>query len=1052
MPAEFILGLDIGVASIGWALVEQHDGQPAGLKAAGARVFEAGVKGDIAAGLDKSRATARREARSRRRQLSRRRRRLTKLARLLQRAALLPPGELNSPEQLLGYFDSLDHQLFPSEVRHRDPHTMHYRLRARALDERLTAYEIGRAFYHLAHRRGFLSNRKTAPRRSDAEGVVKKEIGQLGQRIEDRDARTLGKYLSGLDPADERLRGRYLGRKEMVQPEFEAIWQAQAAHYPELLTEALKQEVSEAIFFQRPLKTPARFIGYCELERDQRRAPLAVLPAQRFRLLQKVNDLKIKAWGASYDLTDDQRRRLTQELETKEDLSFDDIRKLLPELSEARFNFETFGEEKLIGNRSAARIAKALGKKHPWQQLPSGEQERLVQEVRTRSRDAIARRARQREYDEKTAEKLSRVRLEEGYCRLSRRALASIVPLMESGMRYAAACKQCYPDLGRGQASAVLPPLDDVVEVRNPTVERALTEVRKVVNAVVRTYGTPSLIRIELARDLKRNREQRKSIYERTTKNQRDRAEARAALDAMGYDPSPRDVEKCLLWWECNRQCPYTGLPISEVALFGAFPEFQVEHIIPLPRSLDNTFANKTLCHVSENLRKSNRTPWEAYGHDPDKWREILDRVGRFRGGGRAREVRSRQRSKQRQSLRTKLDRFQLREARDLAGFTDQQLTDTQYAARLAVEYVGQLYGAGADGNDAEGTKRVQAARGQVTSALRGTWGLNFLGAGEKAREDHRQHAVDAVCVALTDAETIKLLSEAAERGLHTAGQRIDRMEPPWPTLRDDVAHAVYAMVVSHRVSRTVRGQMHNEMFWSPRRRDAEGKEWVHQRKALSALSEADLDSIVDDGIRRRVKDRLRGLDLSNPKQAFRTAANLPTLSHQGREVPIRKVRIRRRDKTRTIGQGARAREVMLESNYHIELFAVTDAKGKVKWDSEVVSTYDAMRRARRKEPVVQHDREGFLFSLAQGEAIELDEGADRGRAVYVVAKITKRGEGQRERRTVGIVRHDDARMSTAPEKEKARSLREPSAEVLRKQGCRKVVITPLGEVRNAGD
>lgn len=146
----FILGLDIGAASIGWALAGFRDGRPQGLRAAGVRAFAAGVEGDISVGRDQSRAAKRREARLRRRMLARRRHRLTKLAGVLQRGGLLPPGALDTPEAIDAFFATLDRDLFPQDLRARDPHVMHYRLRARALDEKLAPYQVGRAIYHLA--------------------------------------------------------------------------------------------------------------------------------------------------------------------------------------------------------------------------------------------------------------------------------------------------------------------------------------------------------------------------------------------------------------------------------------------------------------------------------------------------------------------------------------------------------------------------------------------------------------------------------------------------------------------------------------------------------------------------------------------------------------------------------------------------------------------------------------------------------------------------------------------------------------------------------------
>jgi hypothetical protein len=94
-----------------------------------------------------------------------------------------------------------------------------------------------------------------------------------------------------------------------------------------------------------------------------------------------------------------------------------------------------------------------------------------------------------------------------------------------------------------------------------------------------------------------------------------------------------------------------------------------------------------------------------------------------------------------------------------------------------------------------------------------------------------------------------------------------------------------------------------------------------------------------------------------------------------------------------------------------------------------------------------------FLFSLAQGETIELDDRKTGERRLYVVEKVTKRvAKNGREGHTVGIVGIDDARPSTGKEKAEVRALEEPSAEQLRERRCRKVVVTPLGEVRRARD
>jgi CRISPR-associated endonuclease Csn1 len=1035
---DYVLGLDIGANSIGWALLQE---EPGSLIDAGVRIFPAGVEGDMASGKDESRAAKRREARLHRRQLDRCRRRLDKVAHLLQQAGLLPAGELETPEQRLDFFAKLEQEIFSKEDREIAPQVLPYRLRARALDEKLAPYELGRALYHLAHRRGFLSNKKEIKKRDDDEGKVKKAIGELAENMEKSGARTLGEFFAKLDPTEERIRGRWTGRK-MFEVEFEKIWQAQARYYPKILTEEFKKKLARAIFFQRPLKTQRHLIGQCELEPRCKRAPLAILSAQRFRLLQKVNDLEITTSdGEIRKLDSGERTKLSEELETQGDLTWPKVRKLLGQTG-CRFNFET-SEEKLIGNRTGAALIKIFGDR--WQRLSDSEKEVLVEDIHSIQKEETLRRRGQRKWglSEEAAEKFAKVRLEEGYCRLSRQALAKVLPLMEKGEPFATARKKIYGAPPPQAQHDTLPLLHETLEVRNPAVERALTQVRRVVNAVVKQYGRPGLIRVELARDLKKNRKDREAISKRNFKNRKAReVAAEQILQQAGItQPKRSEIEKWLLADECGWLCPYTGKTISATNLFGDAPQFDVEHIIPFQRCFDNSFINKTLCHHEENRNcKRNYTPWEAYGPDAARWQEIIGRVKQFTGP----------------VLEAKLAQFQIgapegRPLESLEGFSSRQLNDTRYASRLAVEYLALLYGANADGLDAKGKRRIQASRGQVTAYLRGEWELNtILGGGEKTRDDHRQHAIDAAVVALTTPKAIKLLSDAAVRGAKEGRRRFSQFSFPWQTFGKDMNQAITELIVSHCVSRKVAGAMHEETIYSKPFTDTDGKPCVHVRKRIEALSEKNLEDIVDPKIKESVKKKLQELGMKDPSKAFKSRENHPTLKTKNdREIPIHKVRIRVNESTLELGRGKRSRQVKLGSNHHMEILEVKDKQGRPHWEGEVVSTYEAMRRLRNGEPVIRRDHgegKAFKFSLAQGEIIELNNASENKRELYAVKKVTKRGEGKKSRRTVGIVKISDARES------KTRELTEPSAEVLLGQNCRKVVVTPLGEIRRSND
>jgi len=175
---NYRLGIDMGAGSIGWAAVLETEEKPSKILAVGIRRFEAGVLGDIESGKDESRATARRDARGPRRLTWRRQHRMRKVFCLLQRLDLLPPSADDSHDQRHRLLAELDRQIRENpqspfgEAAHRQ---LPYLLRARALHEKLSRHELGRALYHLAQRRGFLSNLKAAKKDEDV-GVVKQGI------------------------------------------------------------------------------------------------------------------------------------------------------------------------------------------------------------------------------------------------------------------------------------------------------------------------------------------------------------------------------------------------------------------------------------------------------------------------------------------------------------------------------------------------------------------------------------------------------------------------------------------------------------------------------------------------------------------------------------------------------------------------------------------------------------------------------------------------------------------------------------------------------------
>ncbi len=383
--------------------------------------------------------------------------------------------------------------------------------------KRCRPFAFGRALFHLAQRRGFLSNRKSDAKEDKESGDVKAGIAELWKAMQETNARTLGEYFSRLDPEEQRIRKRWTAR-QMYLDEFEKVWAAQSPHHPSLTAE-WKERIHDAIFHQRPLKSQKGLIGTCELEPDCRRAPRASVEAQRFRYLQKVNDLEIvtpdgEIWAMTDPYHADLRGRLIELLDTHAEIEFKSLRSKLglkkPKGSEQdfAFNLEAGGEKRLKGNATAVKMRKVLGDE--YEKLSPEQLTGVVEDLLEYEKpDALARRlAKRYGIAPGKAEELADVTLEPNYASLSREAMQRMLPLMEKGLRFAEAKKEVYgASAGRLGLRDFLPPvLSAVPQLRNPVVCRGLTELRKVVNALIRQYGKPDCVRVELARDLKKSR------------------------------------------------------------------------------------------------------------------------------------------------------------------------------------------------------------------------------------------------------------------------------------------------------------------------------------------------------------------------------------------------------------------------------------------------------------------------------------------------------------------------------------------------------------------
>ncbi len=1030
----YVLGLDLGARSIGWAaIVLPSEGRPGRILGAGVRVFEAGMGGAIEQGREESRAVARRTARLARRQIRRRRQRARQLYHALAEAGLLPPVSHKPREPVFTAIqealNEVDQLLRKKHAADPASHQLPYLLRARALDHKLEPIELGRALYHLGQRRGFKSNRKAKSKDTDEEkGKVYSGIRELDQRLQGK--RTLGEYLASVSPEQERIRARYTHRK-MYEEEFEAIWTAQEPHHPELTGE-LKKKVHHILFHQRPLQDSGHLIGRCEWDPNERRAELWRLEYQRFRLLQAVNHLRVlDANKVERQLTPDQRAALIARLETEKDLNFKRARKLLGIPEEYKFSIEEGGETKFKGDAVAAQFSTHVGA--AWTSAAPEFRAALVEVLAAATTDEEAAQVLQNrcgltpDAARGAAEQIS---LPSGYASLSLKALRAVLPYLEQGLSVQEARQAAGLQIVRtSPVFDLLPPVNDPdkagIDVYNPAVKRSLTEMRKVVNAVVREWGKPDEIHIETARELRKTKEQRQKDVKINRDREKDNeaAELQVKQEAGLTKVGRREIEITKLYHECGGICPYSGKPLGGLSsILNGTGHVHVEHIIPRSYSLDDSYGNLTLATVEANAEKGNRTPWEAFGGDETRWNEIIERVKAFKG----------------RDAHRKLKLFQIREtgkAKLIEEFGSRQLNDTRYASRLAATYLGLLYG----GEIANGSRKVLKATGQITSTLRGLWRLNEILSGDsnKSRDDHRHHAIDAAVLALTSQGWIQRLSEASERAWAERKRRYASVEPPWVGFKEDLRDLIGKMHISHRPDHRVTGALHKESFYTEPETNAHGGQVVRIRKPVQNLGSDDVARIVDPGVRARVEAKLAEVG-----DAKKLENNWPTLPNRnGSPINIKSVRIELNRAVHPLGRGRKLRYAEGGETHHVEVREASE-RGKRAWHGDIVSMSEAAERIVKGQPVVNRsdsDECGFLFSLCKDDTIELRDPKGEKSGVWVVKKIWSNQQ-------VILVPEHDAR------RERERDEYAPRASGLARLAARKVVIDPLGRVWEAHD
>lgn len=727
---KYTLGLDIGITSVGWAVLNNEDER---IEDLGVRTFQGAENPKDGSSLN----TPRRMARGLRRRLRRRSHRMKRLLHLFERRGLVT--EVRSAD-----FFARNFILTP------------YDLRAAALERLVSADEWIRIIYHVTKHRGFKSNRKSETASGEG-GEILKNIERNQAELEAQGYRTIGEMLAKDTRFVENKRnkaGSYLNTiaRVMQEDELKILFSMQRQFGNLFADEKFEADCLIVFNSQRHYaegNQVLKMIGTCTFEEGELRAPKAAYSSERFMLLQKINNLRLVLSGVRIELTDNQKAVCVDLAYKQSKLTYKQIRTNLQITSEYKFNGLRYsgknGDEDpegatFVEMKNWHMIRKALERYSKTYWLNISTKPELL--------DGIACALTYYKADDEVSRELAAIAIEapaidellniscDKVMHLSLKAIRKILPYLEQNIRYDEACEQagyCHYQPKTITAQSLLPVVERA-DITNPVVYRAITQTRKVVNAIVRKYGKPDFVNIELARDLGKPKLERDKIKKGQDEYRKFKEDtARSFKEHFAREPRGDELSKWRLWREQGGFCAYSQRYLDPLKLFDVGYS-QIDHIIPYSRCLDDGMANKVLVAGEENQLKGNSTPYEYFGSNENRWHSYEEWVNST--------IRSW--TKRQKLLRKEYDRTAAEEMKE------RHLNDTRYICRFMKNFIEHNL----QFAESDKIKRVRTINGQMTAFLRAKWGLTKVRA-----EGDLHHALDAAVVAGASDKLVRRLT-----------------------------------------------------------------------------------------------------------------------------------------------------------------------------------------------------------------------------------------------------------------------------------------------------
>lgn len=801
---DYVLGLDLGVGSIGLAVVAEEpiDGvlYPSEIVFTSSRIFTPSAG-----------AASRRMSRLQRNAIRHKKHRLQYLWKLLATKGLMLPfsdEKKEDPAELR----------FPEAVRKENP----YQLRFRGLREELSLEELGYAVYHIANHRGSSAIRTFLDSEESADEKKAKEQERKAEEI--ARANNLSTFVEVLMAFNQdQVRGFRNKQKranadvpmptrDIISSELRRLLKIQQQFHPEL-DDDFCQQVVDAVMYENKKIVPEA--GNCPYFPNEKKLPRCHFLNEERRLWEALNNARVlipvQVPGRycvnieNRQFSWEQRRVLFSHLRNGETLTGSVVKRLFPQYRSAeillqgrdkkRQQIEGFRFKNLEGKPFWGRLSEKQKDDFfaTWVNTPDdGKLKRLL----VSDRFALS--------ESEADDALQTVHLVGDYAPIGKTAMQLVMKHIEEGKTYIEAVDQCIHDgelkeqaprevcdrlpyygqvlpastqalMGKAwhssyeDAFATRPdqfhkPDINYLEAKygriaNPVVHQTLNQLRKMVNELLEVLGKkPSEIVVEVGRELKVGQEKREEI----SKEQQTREKEAARIftqycetNAIPADKKKSYIQKFRLFEQQKETCPYClqQITVDQIVRNDA----DIDHILPKAETADSREQNLVLAHKNCNKTKGKRTPYAAFASS-DKWSEILQNV------------------QTNENMKGKAWRFELNDEAYHAylqskGFLSRFGTDNSYIAKMAMQYLACLF---------EKPSRVRTIKGGETALLRKAWHLqvvdNWLAdlhgpssetvLDKKDRTDNRHHSLDAIVAAFCSRSNVQRINTMYARGM----------------------------------------------------------------------------------------------------------------------------------------------------------------------------------------------------------------------------------------------------------------------------------------------